>query len=1023
MTHHHLHQSLTSPCLLTLAISLALAAGNAWAADAPEPDVAEEDAQRVTVLTQDDDADDEAAPRQEEVVVVGTQIKGAAISDALAVSIVDSVDIEALGISSGDELLDYLPEQGQNTFNEVGNIAGGVNSARGDIGAFNLRNMGTGNTLVLLNGRRMVNAAGYQTEAVGGSLVPVNSPNTTAMPVFGIDRLEVLRDGASAIYGADAVAGVLNTVLKNDFEGFTVSIRQDEYDNVPRNDQRVNLEWGQFFNGGRTNVGVFADFYNRDRVNSSDDERWFNPDYRRYLVGTPWEGMTSWRNDSANAIYGQFDIIPNINPVSNRDRYGLVGNDITDTAGEFDTYPIGDPGCEGGFALNAIMCGNVDSLNYRYNLNENQDLVSDLERYNLFMYINHEMGSGVEAFTEVSWYEASTNLIRSPSTALTSSELVMGAQNYYNPLGPCGSPNRLPDSIIGTEVPCSGLEMYLDNYRFAEYPRIVANDNHTWRFLQGFRGSKGKWDWETALVLSEAKRNDVTHNRISNTLMQNALNDPTPAAYNPFSGGLGGSNIEQALIDVYRKNKTDLQLVDFKISTAEFFDLPAGPVGFLAGVEYREESFVDDRDPRLDGTVIWTDNEGDTYPFVSDVLNSSPTADSRGSRDVTSLFAELAIPVFESLDIQLAARYEDFSDVGSTTVGKFAFGWRPVDPFLLRGSWSEAFRAPNLITVNEELVVRNNTRTDWACIFADPNEDVLDCNYSMQRRARGSQDLVAETSTNTSVGFVWDITDALTVTLDYWTIEKDDTIGLFGEENHTILDLLLRQEAGLGSCAGVGNPAVEREEANEEEIAAFTAAGICPAGDVIGIDDNYANFDTRTIEGHDLGIYYDFDTRLGDFRFKYNGTFYDKYEQTPGGRALLLLEAQAAGDIPSNFPVRGFDDLMGVDGNYDNKHNANLRWFRNDWGASLSMFKVGSFHESAQTLSDGTRWIIPSMTTYNASVDYDFEMFKARSRIRLGIINLTDERAPLADESFGYWADVHRDLGRSWYLDLRMQWD
>jgi len=1018
MKHHHLQKSLNTPSLLALAVSLALTPWLVLGDDAPDASTAE----RVTVLAQDEDAGDDApAQKQEEVVVVGTQIKGAAISEALAVSIIDSVDIEMLGISSGDELLDYIPEQGQNTFNEVGNIAGGVNAARGDIGAFNLRNMGTGNTLVLLNGRRMVNAAGYQTEAVGGSLVPVNSPNTTAMPVFGIDRLEVLRDGASAIYGADAVAGVLNTVLKKDFEGFTVSIRQDEYDNLPRSDQRINLEWGRFFNDGRTNVGVFADFYNRDRVNSQDDPKWADPDYRRFVVGTPWEGDTSWRNDSANSIYGQFDIVTNINPSSNRDRYGLIANDITDTSGEFDTYPTGDPSCEGGYVINAIMCGHVDGSNYRYNLNENRDLVSDLERYNVFLYINHEMESGVEAFTEVSWYEASTNLFRSPSLALSSSELVMGAQNYYNPLGPCGSPNRLPDSIIGTEVPCSGLDMVLDNYRFTEYPRIVDTDNHTWRFLQGFRGSKGKWDWETALVLSEAYRNDVTHNRISNTLIQDALNDPTPAAYNPFTGGMGGSNIEQALIDVYRKNKTDLQMVDFKMSTAELFDLPAGPVGFLAGAEYREESFVDDRDPRLDGTIVWTDNEGDTYPFVSDVVNSSPTADSRGSRDVTSLFAELAVPVFDSLDVQLAMRYEDFSDVGSTTVGKIAFGWRPVEQFLLRGSWSEAFRAPNLITVNEELVVRNNTRNDWACVYAQTNPPTLDCDYSMQRRARGSQDLVAETSTNTSVGFVWDISDGLTLTLDYWTIEKDDTIGLFGEENHTILDLLMRLDAGLGNCAGVGNPAVEREEANAEEIAAFTAAGICPAGDVIGIDDNYANFDTRTIEGHDIGIYYDLDTRLGDFSFKYNGTFYDKYEQTPGGRALILLTAQANGELPANFPVRGFDDLIGVDGNFDNKHNASLRWSKGDWGASMAMFKVGSFYESAQTLSDGTRWIIPSMTTYNANVDYDFEMFNARSRIRLGIINVFDERAPLADESFGFWSDVHRDLGRSWYLDLRMK--
>jgi outer membrane receptor for ferrienterochelin and colicin len=171
----------------------------------------------------------------EEITVTGTQIKGAKISDALAVSVVSAEEIEILGVESGDELLAAIPEMGQNFFSEM-DTAGGINSARGDVGAINMRNLGTGNTLVLLNGRRLVNMATYQTEEVGGSFVPVNSVNSTHIPVYGVERIEVLRDGASAIYGADAVAGVVNTVLKNDFEGFNVRLRYDGYDNLPRSD-------------------------------------------------------------------------------------------------------------------------------------------------------------------------------------------------------------------------------------------------------------------------------------------------------------------------------------------------------------------------------------------------------------------------------------------------------------------------------------------------------------------------------------------------------------------------------------------------------------------------------------------------------------------------------------------------------------------------------------------------------------------------------------------------------------------
>ena len=218
-----------------------------------------------------DDADDEEFI--EEIITVGSQIRGASISDALSVSIISAEDIEMLGIDSGDQLLEQMTEQGQNFFAEAENISGGVNAARGDIGAYNLRNLGTGNTLVLLNGRRMVNAASYQTERVGGSFIPVNTVNSQSLPVFGLERVEVLRDGASAIYGADAVAGVVNYVLKNDFEGLSLKARYSDYDNLPRNDLRFTLEWGKNFNGDRTNISVFADFYKRDPVNSQDDPR------------------------------------------------------------------------------------------------------------------------------------------------------------------------------------------------------------------------------------------------------------------------------------------------------------------------------------------------------------------------------------------------------------------------------------------------------------------------------------------------------------------------------------------------------------------------------------------------------------------------------------------------------------------------------------------------------------------------------------------------------------------------------
>lgn len=946
----------------------------------------------------------------EEIIVVGSQIRGAQITEALPVSIISSVDIEALGVNSGDELLEFMAEQGQNYFSESENISGGVNSARGDIGAFNLRNLGTGNTLVLLNGRRMVNSAAYQTEEVGGSFVPVNTVNVQSLPVTGLRRAEVLRDGASAIYGADAVAGVVNYVLKNDFEGLRVRVRADDYESIGRNDERFTIEWGKAFNQGRTNVGAFLNHYRRDRVNSQDDPRWSDSDFRP-RVSDPAFATTTFRNNSTNSQYGQYDVRSSVSGT------GLSGS-ITDSGGEFETYPVGDSRCQ--YSINDQVCGAVDGQGtYRYNLNENRDLYSELERTNLFAYIEHDFDNGMQGFGEFTWYNSDTNTIRHPSSRLSAvSKFRMAADSFYNPLGPCGSPNRLPDSVIGTGVPCSGLQLELDNYRFAQVPRVVDVEGDTFRVVAGLRGSLNEWDWEGAFAWSRASREDITHNRISNTLMTAALNDTTAAGFNPFAPG-AGSNIERTLIDVKRENEQELTMIDFKISNVDIFELPAGTVGFVAGLEYRDESFFDNRDPRLNGEITFTDHAGVTFPFISDVANSSPTSDSSGDRQVTSVFAELQIPVIENLDVQLAVRYEDFSDIGDTTVGKVAFGYRPFEPVLLRGSWSQAFRAPNLVTINESQVARSNTRNDFGCLVIDPDEDALDCSYGIQRTAQGSSTLEPETSENTSVGLVIEPIDGLTFTYDRWEIEKEDTIGLFGEENHIALDLLLRLQAGVGNCSAVsGSANVVRSSVIEPEaMPLFAPKGLCPFGEVIRVDDQYANLDTRTVKGHDIAVYYEVESAIGDFSLRYVGSWLDDYNQEAGGQAAGLVDAQAAGTLPEAVPVTGFEDLVRQDGNPERKDTLRLRWDRGDWGASVTALRYDDF---VQNLRDGREFPIPSMTTVNLSANYDFELFgDTASRIRLGINNVEDERAPLADDSFGYFADQHRDLGRYYYIDFQ----
>ena len=963
-------------------------------------------------------ADDESAV--EEVVVTGSQIKGAKITGALPVSVITGIDIEAIAADSGDDLLESIAEQGQNYFTEAEDASGGVNASRGDVGAYNLRNLGVGNSLTLLNGRRLVNSPGYQTELIGGDFVPTVSVNSNLIPVSGIERLEILRDGASAIYGADAVAGVVNNVLQTDFEGLNVTARVSGYDHFSAEDTKVTAKWGSFFNDGSTNVSVFFDHYDRENINAQEDPRWGAGDHRPFVDDdSPWKTSTSFRNLSSNSLYGQFDM------VSSSEHKGESYDHVwTDSNGEFEIFPLGDAKCtnrghaqfDTGFGTCIAQDGNGA---LRSNFWGPTDVRSELVRTNAVLFINHDMENGMESFTELAFYKSDSDRTAHASYAFSSSKHRVGPDNYYL--------NQLKVDIDGVPTAIfAGKELYIDNYRYEEKQRMVNVKKETYRFLQGFRGTNGDWDWEAAFVTSKATSDDVTSNRMSNNLLKAALYDSTPAAYNPFSAGVN-SNIERTLIDVYRKGSSELTMIDYKMSNTEFLELPAGDIAVLVGVEYRDEEIVDDRDPRLDGTITYTDYEGDTYPLVADVLNSSPTGDVSGSRDVLSFFGEMMIPVTDAINVQAAIRNEDFSDYGSSTVGKVALGW-DVSPWLdFRASVSTAFRAPNIVQVNEKTVVRSGTRYDRAAFQVNAVQSVdnvidSDSRYTIQRMATGAENLQAEESDNTSFGVVLTPVDDLIITVDTWSIEKDRTIGLFGRENQTVNDMLLRFANGTNNCSTfAGDPLVVREAADDGEAAGFAAAGVCPFGAIKYIKNDYTNMALRTVEGTDVGIYYGIESDYGDFDVRYIGTFLDKFELKASGDFAALQAKKDSGEIPASIPLKGFGDLLGKDGIYDNKHTLRVSWDKGPYRVSLFGLKKGSFEQTSLGLKDGVAYVVPSMTTWNLTTSYDFEISDHDARIRFSVKNIEDERAPTADRYYGYYADAHQDYGRNFYVDFTLR--
>lgn len=981
-----------------------------------------------------------AAAEESAIVVVGSQIKGADVADVLPVTVLSSDDIEAIGATSGDDLFRAIPQAGDVAFNE-GRDAGGINDARGDTASINLRALGTGNTLVLLNGRRMVLHPGTQSE----NLVPVQSVNTNAIPVMGVSRVEVLRDGAAAIYGTDAVAGVVNTVLKTRLNGVAIASEVSVTDDSQQEEYELSFEAGHTFNQGRTNISLFGTYNYRDPLYAHERRNSRSSDMRPLVAGTPFEGDSDFDNRTNDTIWGEFQrLTSTFAPSTSIVRYN--GTALT-TNGIFHVQPDTNEGCiapagPGVCYDNSSLSTISSDNNLRYDTNTERTIMGQNERINLFSFVNHEFAGGVEFFGEVGYYHADYHSVREQETALANQRVIIPANGFYNPLGPIGSPNRLPGL---TGVPDEGLALELIDYRPVDAGPLRVNvKNTTTRFLGGFRGELGGFNWESAALYSRARTND-TMRTISLTKFQEALSRTDASAYNPFNGGdpLNPSRVDSTpndqsiidsfMVDISRISTTSLTMADFKLSRPDLIDLPAGRVGVATGVEFRHESFSDDRDDRLDGTIFFTALDGSSNR--SDTMGASPTPDSRGSRDVFSGFLEFAVPVVSpdmdvplvhSIDLQLAGRFEHYSAFGSVAKPKVALSYFPIPWLQFRSAWSQGFRAPNLPQLFERGIQRSNTRTDWIKCEADvragrvANFDACARGQGVVSNRSGSLELEPEKSENLTFGVTmqpplpsgW---GRVTLTADYWQIKQRDLIGLFGDANALTLDYFLRLQ-------GQSNPLVERAAPTPQEIADFDGTGLDPVGRVIQVIDNYTNLNPRTVRGLDLAFLYRVrDTPLGDFDLKINAARLLKFYQVPDAAKAALIAAQRDGTIDATIPISGAESLIRQNGRPKWRASATLTWRSGDFGAGYYGSYVGGVEDTSASLPDGTLWQVDDRLVHNVYVQYTVDSSGPldKTRFRIGVRNIENKQAPLADNPYGYIGELYGNRGRQFYASLR----
>ncbi len=954
------------------------------------------------------EANDRAGARTlDRVSVLGSQIAGGGAQAALPVVAVDREQIDAIGATNGNELFRSLPQFGDVAVTEKGTTNAGRNSnvARGDVGSINLRGLGSKYTLLLLNGRRTVqhpiSNSGDET-----------TYNANAIPTFGLERVNLLLDGAASIYGSDAVAGVVDLVMPSNLaDGGGIQLNYGKVTDGHREDISLDGYFGSDFAEGRGNLSVLYGFSKRTSQLNSD--AWFTAtDGRRPL--------------------GDGTSVPDPN--------GTTGFSTRTPWGHFETYANGRR--TGTWSVNpvtgALVSGSVPTR-YHYDSAAEPGITTSpaIKKGNVFASGRFDLTDSVQLFGELGYY-------RARSESWVSSESGFGGDGFLLHIRP--DAYWVPESLRGAEA------IRLLNYQFADSGiRKVEVDNDQSRVLLGLRGwTEGGWNWETALLYSRASSKDTQQGGLTDAFIE-AVNRTDASAYNPFSGGDPNSirvgdatpyDTSSFIGEATREGTAELALWDFKVNRPDVISWYAGDIGLAAGVEYRYESREDDRDENIDGSRPYTDWYTGTVA-ASNFFTHSPRPDVRGSRNVKSALIELAVPLIspaqniplvQSLDLQIAGRYEDYSDAGQVAKPKFAAAWKVVDSLLLRGSVSGGFRAPGLELVNSPPTYgfgfNNDAIRCHALISKGAHPDYSAClnAYSSGSSVKPSvstvtsygDDVKPETTKQSSWGAVFepqflpDRFGSVSLSVDAWKVEVENPISTLGEE--------LLYDAYLRVVEGSSNPNVVRAPVTAEDIAQFEGSGLAPAGVVTHVYTRYQNRSPLTASGVD----YNFNWRLsetawGNFAFLLSVSQLKEYTQQKPVEVQQVATAVSSGQLNIIAPDLGAANEVGINGAKPGwRASATLIWNLQDWTVRLRDDYIDSV--TAGAYSDRTPYVVGSTQRWALSVKKEFSQGRLKgAAVEVGARNLFDKEPPL-NASGNYLTALHESYGRYLHVGISKNW-
>ncbi|PIC00293.1 TonB-dependent receptor [Caulobacter sp. X] len=914
----------------------------------------------------------------EEIIVVGSRIQRKDADSVGVVTTLTEQDIKQSGAGSVGELLQKLPSAG------VSLSSNGTQGTSYGASSINLRYLGgaegSGNrVLVLVDGHRWVDGVGQRGFR---DFVDLNT-----MPLGMIEGLEVLKDGASAIYGADAIAGVVNIKTARDFDGLKV---QAKVGGTTHGDGQTYSGVANFGKRFEKSALLVSLSYVKDKsiLTTSRDLT------RATLVPVTAPGT------SPNGLF----ILPGL---SNNAYFGTASGFASSSAPV--AFNAGATIGSGSLADNAF---HTAALPGDYYNTQAQGIYSTgpSERYGVYARWTTDVTDKVRFKGEVLFNERKSDQLFSPvlldigGSSGTIRGFAIGANQAYNPFGTANG------------VPTANAVGFAANsaWRIRKVMTEVGNrdnvqDVKTYRVAGGFDGELNllgrDWKWDVYALYSKNKidseaRNGVNYDKLALGLGANCATTAGCVPINLFSG----MSAEQAAYIRYtarESNQTEIYDLSANI-TGELFQLPAGPLSIAAGYEHRQNKASDSPDPFVNAlpTNIPTPAAGSA--FASNTTTTAQTrSPTKGQYKLDEVYAEAAIPLLKdvplakSLDISLAARYSDYDTVGGDSTLKAGLGWRPIQDILVRGTYAQGFRAPSILELYQGGRQTSFQGTDPCNGGASANPNLPGCvgvptgynqaNYNLNGliagTISGNTKLKAETADTYSAGVAIKprFVPGLSLTVDWYQITVHDAIA--SQSATQILSLCAQR-------GGVFCDLVTRDAST---------------GAITNLLQGVQNLAEIKTSGVDSTLRYEFSNDLGRFAAVLDTSYLESFKTTspnPAGGAAIVDERAGKGDQPrATYPHW--------------KGQASFSWTSGQWNALWRGRYIGSTTDVANAVKDAkTKEIF-----YN-DLEGGYQFDKRDASISIGVSNIFDKAPPAsyANAPINYDIYTYDARGRFGYV-------